>query len=157
MRLLTRISVFCIAIGLVIGLFLRARIKNLIGLIGLSFLPWLVHLIYIALSVLDIPLPQLGLFIGANLLVLLGILAVSWSSIKKHRLWLAFLPIVQGFIYSLSLLWFIRVLALEGLGLNSLSWVAYAGAALVMSGMLLGYMFRLPLPKIGSLINRRPK
>ena len=157
MRLLTRIGLFCIIIGLIAGLVLRTRVKNFYGLVLLSFLPWLIHLVYVSISVLGIPLLQLGLFVLSNLLILGILIALCWPALKKRSLWTAVLPVLQGFIYSLSLLWFVRVTALDGLGLNSLSWVTYAGAALTMSGLLLGYMFRLPIPKIGSLMKRRSK
>jgi hypothetical protein len=154
MRLLIRTGLFCLVIGLVIGLFLRARVKKLYLMITLGFLPWVIHLAYIVISVWDIPLMHLGLFLVGNVLVLLSILGLAWTPIKRRSLWIALLPTLQGFIYSLSLLWFIRILSIDGLGLNSLSWVVYASAALAMSGMLLGYMFHIPLPKLGSLIKR---
>ena len=157
MRLLTRIGLFCIIIGLIAGLVLRTRVKNLYVLVFLSFLPWLIHLVYVSISVLGIPLMQLGMFVLSNLLILIILVVLFWSALKKRSLWTAVLPVLQGFIYSLSLLWFVRVTALDGLGLNSLSWVTYAGAVLAMSGLLLGYMFRVPMPKLGSLMKRRSK
>jgi hypothetical protein len=157
MRLLTRIGLFCILIGLIAGLILRAKVKNLFALVLLSFLPWLIHLVYVVISVLGIPLLQLGLFVLSNLLILILLVTLCWPALKKRNLWTALLPVLQGFIYSLSLLWFVRVTALDGLGLNSLSWVTYAGAALAMGGLLLGYMFRVPVPKLGSLMKRRSK
>ena len=155
MRLLSRIALFCIIIGIIFGLFLRTRVKNQIFLFILGFLPWLIHILYITLSVLSIPTLQLILFIAGNLLVLAGILAMSWRYLKQRKLWASTFPVIQGFIYSLSLLWFVRIIAIESLGLNSLSWVGYAGAVLLMSGVLFGYLFRLPRIKLGSLVRRK--
>jgi hypothetical protein len=155
MRLLTRIALFCIILGMILGFLLRTRVKNHLGLLAISFLPWLIHLLYITLSVLKVPALQITLFVAGNMLVLLSIVAISWHYVKQHSLWTSLLPTLQGFIYSLSLLWFVRVIALDGLGLNSLSWVTYAGATLVMSGLLWGYLFRLPSIKLGSLLRRK--
>jgi hypothetical protein len=157
MRLLTRIGLFCFILGLMVGLVLRSRLKNSLALVMLSFLPWLIHMLYVVISVLGIPLLEVGLFVGINITILLILLALAWRPLKAHRLWVALLPALQGFLYSLSLLWFIRIIAIEGLGLNSLSWIVYAGSAIAMSGLLLGYLFRIPVPKLGSLMKRRSK
>jgi hypothetical protein len=138
-------------------MFLRSRLKSLTALITLSLLPWLIHMVYVLISVLGTPSLQLSIFVGVNLVITLILLALSWKPLKNHRLWVAFLPVLQGFLYSLSLLWFVRILSIESLGLNSLSWVAYAGSAIAMAGLMLGYLFRLPMPKLGSLMKRHSK
>jgi hypothetical protein len=155
MRLLTRIAVFCILIGIMIGFFLRSRVKQPGLLLAVSFLPWLIHSLYITVSVLEIPAIHLILFLSGNAIVLACTLVLGRPYLRRRSLWLALLPVAQGVIYSLSLLWFIRIIAIDGLGLNSLSWVTYAGTVLAMSGVLLGYLFGLPKIKLGSVLRRR--
>lgn len=157
MRLLLRIALFCIVIGLLAGLLLRKRFNNPVLVFMLSLLPWLMHIFYVIISVWKISTTALAIFAGANLFIVLMLLLVLWRPLKHRKLWTAFIPTLQGFIYSLSLMWLVRSISLDGLGLNSLTWVSYAGATLLMSGFLLGYLFYLPAPKIGNLLKRRSK
>jgi hypothetical protein len=160
MRLLTRIALIWIVLGLLTGLFLRTRKPVSVGwLLALSFAPWLVHQLYILVT-LEFALPptMLIIFLGLSVLFTLVGAGAAWFFARKRSLVMAALPLAHGIAYSLLLLVLERVTQVDGLGLNSIAWVVYASAVLYVSSLLFSYLVRVTPPKLpGFSLTRRKK
>jgi hypothetical protein len=159
MRLLVRIALVWIVLGLVTGLFLRTRKNlNLAWLIGLSLLPWVLHQLYLLVMLgFVLPSTQLITFLGFSLLFIVLGSVFAWRYQKQRSVALAALPLVHGVLYSGLLFWLGRVTQTDGLGLNTVSWVVYASAVLFMTSLLFSFLFRVATPKLPSLSLRRTK
>jgi hypothetical protein len=159
MRLLVRIALVWIVLGLVTGLFLRTRKRlKLAWVLGLSFAPWLLHQLYILVMLgFVLPSTQLITFLGFSLLFIVLGSVFAWRYQKQRSLTLAALPLVHGVLYSGLLFWLSRITQTDGLGLNTVSWVVYASAVLFMTSLLFSFLFRVATPKLPSLGLRRTK
>jgi hypothetical protein len=159
MRLLTRIALIWIVLGLLTGLFLRTR-KNVSvrWLVLLSLAPWFLHQLYIYVT-LEFALPPSLQFVFVGLSILFGMIAgiVSWLFARKRSLVFAGIPLAHGFAYSILLLVLANLTRTGGLGLNTVSWTVFASAVLFISSMLLSYLFKLNTPKMPGFSLRRTK
>jgi hypothetical protein len=159
MRLLLRIAVIWIVLGLLTGLFLRTRKKQSLGwLLALGFVPWLLHQLYLLLTLeINLPTSQLALFLGLSVGFTIIAAITIWLYSKKRSLGLAAIPFAHGFAYSLLLLWLSRVTQTDGLGLNTVSWAVFASAILFITSLLFSYLPRFSPPKLPSFSLRRTK
>jgi hypothetical protein len=159
MRLLTRIALLWIALGLLTGLFLKTRRQvSMVWLLALSFTPWFLQQLYILLT-LEFALPPslLIVFLGSSVLLTIIAAVVAWSFIRKRSLITAVLPLLHGLAYSILLLVLERVTQVDGLGVNSITWVVYASGTLYVSSLLLGYLFRVATPKLPGFSLKRTR
>jgi hypothetical protein len=159
MRLLTRIALIWIVLGLLTGLFLKTR-KNVSmrPLVFLSLAPWLLHQLYIYVT-LEFALPptlQL-IFVGLSLLFAIIAAVVGWMFARKRSPVFAAVPLAHGFAYSILLLILANLTRTGGLGLNTVSWTVFASAVLFISSMLLSYLFKLTPPKLPGFSLKRMK
>jgi hypothetical protein len=154
-----RIAFIWIVLGLLTGLFLRTRKQvSMAWLVGLSFVPWFLHQLYIFLT-LEFALPPSLLIVFLGLSVLLTLLGagVGWYFAKRRSPTLAAVPLIHGVAYSISLLILGRITQVDALGVNSISWVVYASATLYVSSLLFSYLFRIATPKLPSFSLRRTR
>jgi hypothetical protein len=159
MRSLLRIALVWLVLGLLIGLFLRTRKNQSLGwLLALGFVPWLLHQLYLLLTLeLMLPTTQLALFLGSSVVFTVIAAVIAWFYIKKRSLVLAAIPLLHGFAYSLLLLWLSRITQTDGLGLNTVSWVVFASGILFITSLLFSYLLRFSPPKLPSFSLRRTK
>lgn len=159
MRLLTRIALIWIVLGLLVGLFLKTR-KNVSMrlLVFLSLAPWFLHQLYIYVT-LEFALPPNLQLVFLGLSILFAVIAgvVSWTFAKNRALVFAAVPLVHGFAYSILLLILANITRTGGLGLNTVSWTVFASSVLFISSMLLSYLFKLGTPKVPGFSLRRTK
>ncbi|MGL4609300.1 MAG: hypothetical protein ACRCYY_06390 [Trueperaceae bacterium] len=146
MRLLTRIAVIWIVLGLLTGLVLRTRKPETLGwLLALGFAPWLFHVLYCLLFLgLELRTVQLALFLGISglLTLLAGLVAKIFASTRSTQL--AALPLFHGIVYSLFLFIFARIYELSQLGLNTISWTVFGSGILFVTSLLFSYLLRFP-------------
>jgi hypothetical protein len=159
MRLLLRIALVWIVLGLLVGLFLRTRKRESLGwLLTLGFAPWLLHQIYILVT-LEFTLSSSQLLFFLSLSVLLTLLAagVAWFYKKRRPLALASIPFVHGVAYSILLLSLARLTQTDGLGLNTVSWAVFASGVLFLTSLLFSYLLRFAAPKLPGFSLRRTR
>ena len=168
MRLLARIAVVWVVLGLVVGFLLRARVpwRRLNWLYALSALPWLAHLVYVVSYTLGnssgLGLP-LAVFVVATLLLGTLALGFGWRAWRGAPVRLALGPLVLVGAHALPLFVFSRLLqgaglGNAGLGMDAIPMVAFICAALFWGSVLLAYAFgRGPAPTSGALAPLRPR
>jgi hypothetical protein len=159
MRLLLRIALIWIVLGLLTGLFLKTRKSvSMRPLVFLSLVPWFLHQLYLYVT-LEFALPPTLQLIFVGLSVLFAVVAgvVSWLAAKKRSLVFAAVPLAHGFAYSILLLILANLTRTGGLGLNTVSWTVFASSVLFISSMLFTYLFKLGTPKVPGFSLRRTK
>jgi hypothetical protein len=158
MRLLLRIALVWIVLGLLVGVVLRTRNTRLRPLLVLSFVPWLLHQLYSLVTLeFTLPNPQLILFLGISLLLTLIAAGLAWFYAKRSSPALASLPFLHAVAYSLLLWTLAEFTQTDGLGLNTISWVVFASSVLFMTSLLFSYLLRFTPPKLPGFSLRRKK
>ncbi len=149
MRLLSRIAIIWVVLGLVVGLVLRGQLswRRLGALYALSALPWLAHLVYVVFYTLDnasgLALP-LTLFALSSLVLGTLTLFLGWRFWRKTPLRLSFAPLLLALAHAPPLLVFSRALQSAGLGnaglgMDAIPMVAFICAALFVASLLFAF------------------
>ena len=155
MTLLVRIGFVWIILGLLLGMLLRRLGWRRKVAFGVSFLPWLGHLLYVVAYTLrgaDDLLTRLSVFVGVSFVVVFVIGVAAWRYTTGNPKRMPLVPLSLGLVYALPLLWFSSMLQARTLRLDSLSVVAFVGATLFVSSALLTYTVQRPR---GSILAER--
>jgi len=159
-RLLWRIGIFVVAVGFLVGFILRRTwgSERLPELLLLSFLPWLVHLIY-ALSYAASSLGALTLGTVLVGLVSVGIavvlLRVGPRFYRRDARVAAALPLALALLHGILLgFWVALELQAQGVRFNTIPNLYFASGTLFVSAGLLGYAVA-PFGDQRSLSKRR--
>lgn len=161
MRLLSRIAILWIVLGLAVGLVLRFRLslKHLPTVYALGALPWLGHLAYVAFYTLENGSNlggPLALFAGSSLLLGSLWLFAGWRFLRKSPSRLALTPLGLVLLHGLPLLLYSQVLRNASIGMDAIPVVALVCAALFVASLQFAFGFgRSPAPRRGLLARWR--
>lgn len=156
MTLLVRIGFVWIILGLVLGLLLRRLGWRRKVAFGVSFLPWLGHLLYVVAYTLrgaDDLSTRLSVFVAVSLVLGVAVGLAAWRYTTGNPKRMPLVPLGLGLVYALPLLWFSSVLQARTLRLDSISVALFVGATLFMSSALLTYTVQRPRGSV--LVERR--
>ena len=158
MALLLRVSLVWMALGFVVGFVLRRQVPGRFSLLlGVSVLPVLVHVGYIAAYTLSERAAgtlnvRLGVFIGLGI-VLVALSPLTWRYVRERPARAPLVPLALTALYALPLLWFSSVLRTQRIGLDVIPTVVLVCATLFVSSLLFVYTFGLSSSK--GLARRR--
>ena len=162
MNFLARIAFGVILLGLIVGLVVRIgfRRDRRQLLLMLSFLPWLLHLLYLLGVVLRrsalAPAAVLGFAAVALMLgVAVLIVVLGW---RGRPMLLALAPLLLAALYLVGPVWWLSgALGRAGSGFDVIPTVIFAAATLFMGSFLSVYLFRAPKVKLrpGQWLRRR--
>lgn len=157
MTLLVRIGFVWIILGLLLGMLLRRLGWRRKIAFGVSFLPWLGHLLYVIAYTLrgaDDLSTRLWVFVAISLVAGVGVGLAAWHYTTRNPKRMPLVPLGLGLVYALPLLWFSSVLQARTLRLDSISVAVFVGATLFVSSALLTYTLQHPR---GSVLAERPR